>query len=211
MSKFKKNITIPLRAIVIAVLTQFSLQNMQVQAVEFNIPSSATVNLNTATLNSPGTVTVASSGTLQASTGTITVSNNGNWANSGTFTQGNSTVEFAGTSHSITGSATFYNLKCTVAGGQLTFEANKTQAVTSTLTLTGASGNLLSLRTSTDGTKWRIDPQGTWSVNFVDVKDSNNLSSTTISVVSWTDSGNNTNWSTSGGGGGGDGGGGVGG
>jgi len=203
MSKFKKNITIPLRAIVIAVLTQFSLQNMQVQAVEFNIPSSATVNLNTATLNSPGTVTVASSGTLQASTGTITVSNNGNWANSGTFTQGNSTVEFAGTSHSITGSATFYNLKCTVAGGQLTFEANKTQAVSSTLTLTGASGNLLRLRSSTDGTQWSVNPQGTWSVNFVDVKDSNNLSSTTISVVNWTDSGNNTRWSTAGGDGGG--------
>jgi len=203
MSKFKKNITIPLRTIVIAVLTQFSLQNMQVQAVEFNIPSSATVNLNTATLNSPGTVTVASSGTLQASTGTITVSNNGNWANSGTFTQGNSTVEFAGTSHSITGSATFYNLKCTVAGGQLTFEANKTQAVSSTLTLTGASGNLLRLRSSTDGTQWSVNPQGTWSVNFVDVKDSNNLSSTTISVVNWTDSGNNTRWSTAGGDGGG--------
>ena len=99
------------------------------RAAEFNIPAPAVINLNTATLNMPGTITVASSGTLQASTGTITVSNNGNWANSGTFTQGNSTVEFQGTSHSITGSATFYNLTCTVAGGQLTFEANKTQAV----------------------------------------------------------------------------------
>src|SRR3990167_8040678 len=106
MSKFKKNITIPLRTIVIAVLTQFSLQNMQVEAVEFNIPSSATVNLNTATLNSPGTITVASSGTLQVSTGTITVSNNGNWANSGTLTPGSSVVQFTGTSHTISGSST---------------------------------------------------------------------------------------------------------
>ncbi|HHT9107428.1 MAG TPA: hypothetical protein ACFYEF_08560, partial [Candidatus Wunengus sp. YC63] len=89
----------------ITLLIQFTLQNMQVEAVEFNIPSSATVNLNTATLNAPGTVTVASSGTLQASTGTITVSENGNWSNSGTFTPGNSTVEFAGTSHAINGSA----------------------------------------------------------------------------------------------------------
>ena len=159
----------------------------------------------------PGTITVASSGTLQASTGTITVSNNGNWSNSGTFTQGNSTVEFAGTSHSITGSATFYNLKCTVAGGQLTFEATKTQAITSTLTLTGASGNHLRLRSSTDGTQWKINPQGTWTVNFVDVKDSNNLSSTRIEPVNFTDSGNNTNWGTAPSGGGGDGGGGGGG
>ena len=159
-----------LRIIGIILLIQFSIQNIQVEAVEFNIPSSASVNLNTATLNAPGTVTVAGSGTLQSSTGTITVSENGNWSNSGTFTPGNSTVEFAGTSHAINGSATFYNLKCTVAGGQLTFEANKTQAVTSTLTLTGTSGNLLRLRSSTDGTQWKINPQGTWSVNFVDVK-----------------------------------------
>ncbi len=212
MSKLKKGFLILLNIVGMTCSAQFFLQNIEVQAVEINIPSSATVNLNTATLNAPGTVTVASSGTLQSSTGTITVSENGNWSNSGTFTPGNSTVEFAGTSHAINGSATFYNLKCTVAGGQLTFEANKTQAVTSTLTLTGASGNLLRLRSSADGTQWRINPQGTWSVNFVDVKDSNNLSSTSISVVSWTNSGNNTNWSTAGGdGGGGDSGGGTGG
>ena len=89
------------------------------QAAEVTISAPVIVNINATTLNVPGTVTIASSGTLQASTGAIVISNNGNWANSGTFTQGNSTVEFAGTSHSITGSATFYNLKCTVAGGQL--------------------------------------------------------------------------------------------
>jgi hypothetical protein len=213
MPKLKKGITIPLRFIGITILILSTLQNIEMQAAEITIPAPVVVNTNTTTLNVPGTITVASSGTLQSSTGTITVSENGNWANSGTFTQGNSTVEFAGTSHSITGSATFYNLKCTVAGGQLTFEANKTQAVSSTLTLTGASGNHLRLRSSTDGTQWSVNPQGTWSVNFVDVKDSNNLSSTTISVVNWTDSGNNTRWSTAGGdgGGGGDSGGGVGG
>jgi len=213
MLKFKKNIIIPLGVIGITVLMQSTFLETGMRAAEFNIPATAVINLNTATLNMPGTITVASSGTLQSSTGTITVSNNGNWANSGTFTPGNSTVEFAGTSHAINGSATFYNLTCTVSGGQLTFEATKTQAVTSTLTLTGASGNHLRLRSSTDGTQWRINPQGTWSVNFVDVKDSNNLSSTSISVVTWTDSGNNTSWSTAGGGGGGggDSGGGVGG
>src|SRR3989304_4425781 len=203
MSKFKKGITTSLKVIGITILILSTLLETGIRAAEFNIPAPAVINFNTATLNMPGTITVASSGTLQASVGTITVSNNGNWANSGTFTQGNSTVEFAGTSHSITGSATFYNLKCTVAGGQLTFEANKTQAVSSTLTLTGASGNLLRLRSSTDGTQWSVNPKGTWSVNFVDVKDSNNLSSTTISVVNWTDSGNNTRWSTAGGDGGG--------
>ncbi len=208
MSKFKKGITMALKVIGITILTLATLQNIVMQAAEFSIPAPAVINLNTATLNMPGTITVASSGTLQSSTGTITVSNNGNWANSGTFTPGNSTVEFAGTSHAINGSATFYNLKCAVSGGQLTFEATKTQAVTSTLTLTGASGNYLRLRSSIDGTRWSINPQGTWTVNFLDVKDSN--SSTSITLTNWTDSGNNSNWSTAGGGGG-DGGGGGGG
>ena len=105
MINSKKGILLLLKIFGMICLCHVPLQNMQVQAVEFNIPSSATVNLNTATLNSPGTITVASSGTLQSSTGTITVSNNGNWANSGTFTPGNSTVELAGTSHAINGSA----------------------------------------------------------------------------------------------------------
>lgn len=207
MSKLKKGIIIPLGVIGITILMQSTLLETGMRAAEFNIPAPAVINLNTATLNMPGTITVASSGTLQASVGTITVSNNGNWANSGTFTQGNSTVEFTGTSHAINGSATFYNLTCTVAGGQLTFEANKTQAVSSTLTLTGASGNLLRLRSSTDGTQWRINPQGTWTINFVDAKDSNNLSSTRIEPSNFTDSGNNTNWGPASGGGGDSGGG----
>ena len=67
--------------------------------------------------------------------------------------------------------------------------------------MTGASGNFLRLRSSTDGTRWSINPQGTWTVNFLDVKDSN--SSTSITLTNWTDSGNNSNWSTAGGGGGG--------
>jgi len=171
---------------------------MQVEAVEFNIPSSATVNLNTATLNSPGTITVASSGTLQVSTGTITVSNNGNWANSGTLTPGSSVVQFTGTSHTISGSSTFYNLKCEIPGGTINFEASQRQTISNTLTLTGATGNRLNLRSSSDGTQWEIDPQGTRNVDFLDIKDAKNVNSTAISVNNSTNSGNNTNWTING-------------
>src|SRR3990167_2231716 len=198
MIKVKNCILKLLKIVVFTLLIQFSLQNMQVEAVEFNIPSSATVNLNTATLNSPGTITVASSGTLQVSTGTITVSNNGNWSHSGTFTPGNSVVQFTGTSHTISGSSTFYNLKCEIPGGTINFEASQRQTISNTLTLTGATGNRLNLRSSSDGTQWEIDPQGTRNVDFLDIKDAKNVNSTAISVNNSTNSGNNTNWTING-------------
>ena len=163
----------------------------QINAVDFTMPT--TLSLNEATLNMPGSITVASSGTLQSSSGTINISNDGNWSNSGTFASGNSTVEFTGTSHAINGSTTFFNLKSTVAGGQLTFEAGKTQTITGLTRLKGASGNFLRLRSASGGTQWRFDPQGTRDINFLDVKDSNNLS-TEIVLANFTDSGNNTNW-----------------
>ena len=146
-------------------------------------------------------------GTLQAST-TLNIA--GNWTNtSSTFTAGTSTVIFdgAGTS-TITGTSTFANLKGVTAGATLQFGAGQTFTVSDTLTLTGASGNSVFLRSSTDGTAWLINPT-TASASFVDVKDSNNTNSTAISCTNGcTDSGGNTKWtfvataSTGGGGGG---------
>src|SRR3990167_8679255 len=161
-------------------------------AVDFTIPT--TISLNEATLNMPGSITVASSGTLQTSSGTINISGDGNWSNSGTFSPGNGTVQFNGTNHGVNGDSTFYNLICTTANGQLTFEAGKTQTITGITRLNGASGNYLRLRSSSDGTQLIFDPQGTRDINYVDVKDSNNLSSAIISPSNFTDSGNNTNW-----------------
>src|SRR3990167_7036133 len=182
-------------------------------AVDFTIPT--TFSLNEATLNMPGSITVASSGTLQTSSGAINISSDGNWSNSGTFSPGNGTVQFNGTNHGVNGDSTFYNLICITAGGQLTFEAGKTQTITGITRLNGASGNYLRLRSASDGTQWRFDPQGTRDINYVDVKDSNNINSTVISPANFTDSGNNTNWvvaptpepTPTGGGGGGGGGG----
>ncbi|HHT9142283.1 MAG TPA: Ig-like domain-containing protein [Candidatus Wujingus californicus] len=196
MSKFIKGIIIILGVLGSgnAVMSPLAFLSNQGYAEEFTIPAPAIVNLDTATLNMPGTITVASSGTLQVSTGTITVGNNGNWSNSGTFTPGSSIVQFTGTSHAISGSSTFYNLKCEIPGGTINFEATKRQTISNSLTLKGSSGNNLSLRSSSTGTQWELNPQGTKDVNFVDVKDSNNINSTAIDPVNFTDSGNNTNW-----------------
>src|SRR3972149_3196751 len=164
----------------------------QINAVDFTMPT--TLSLNEATLNMPGSITVASSGTLQSSSGTINISNDGNWSNSGTFSPGNGTVQFNGTNHGVNGDSTFYNLMSTTAGGQLTFEAGKTQAITGLTRLKGGSGDFLKLRSSSGGTQWKINPQGTRDIDYVDIKDSNNVSSTIISPANFTDSGNNTNW-----------------
>src|SRR3990167_1496460 len=211
MSTFMKGFIIVLGVLgSSAILTQLAFRNNQGYAEEFTVPAPAIVNINNTSLNVPGTLTVVSSGTLQVSTGTITVSNNGNWANSGIFDPGSSIVQFTGTSHAISGSSTFYNLRCEISGGTINFEAGRRQTISNSLTLKGSSGNYLRLRSSTSGTQWELYPQGTTDIDYVDVKDSNNIGSTRINPSSWTDSGGNSNWGATPSGEGGDGGGGGG-
>lgn len=180
--------------------------------------TSSGTNLTNVTLNGSGlTVTLAgsglalggnltlTSGTLDASTdkcsgGSCPITLAGSWSNAGTFTPRTGTVTFNGTSQSITGATTFYNLtKSTGTTDTLTFPAGVTETITNTLTLTGASDNLLSLRSSSDGVQWQIDPQGTRTLSYLNVKDSNNVNATAISAggLNITNALNNTNWSFS--------------
>jgi len=120
----------------------------------------------------------------------------GNWANSGAFIHNSGTVTFINNIQAsvISGATTFFNFTSTTAGKQITFTAGTTQTISGTLTLAGASGNLIVLRSTVSGSQWNINPQGTRSVSFVDVKDSNNSNVTVITVANSEDSGNNTNW-----------------
>lgn len=134
-------------------------------------------------------------GTVTGGTATINVA--GNWANSGTFTANTSSVVLNGTSQTISGSTTFNNLTKSVSSADtLTFTNGTTQTITGTMALDGDSGQLLSLRSDSDGDQWIIDPQGTRTIEYLDVKDSNNTNATVITVtgLNITDSGNNTNW-----------------
>ncbi|MFA4917509.1 MAG: Ig-like domain-containing protein, partial [Syntrophales bacterium] len=137
-----------------------------------------------------------SGGTLTAPTGNINIS--GNWTNpGGTFAPGTGTVVLNGTNQTISGSTTFYNLTKSVSTADtLTFTAGTTQTINNTLTLNGASGNLLSLRSSSTGNQWNINPQATRTISYLDVKDSNNINATLIATngLNITNSGNNTNW-----------------
>jgi hypothetical protein len=148
---------------------------------------------NTITIS--GNLTLAS-GTLSAGANNINLA--GNWANAGgMFSGGTGTVTLNGTNQSITGSTTFNNLTKQVNTARtLTFDSTGTQTITGTMTLQGVSAQLLSLRSSNNGSQWTIDPQGARTIALLDVKDSDNINATAINAVGTNsvDSGNNTNW-----------------
>ncbi|HLD51658.1 MAG TPA: LamG-like jellyroll fold domain-containing protein, partial [Sediminibacterium sp.] len=154
----------------------------------------------TGNFTAPATLNINGNATLTAGTFTAGTNTNvtGNWANNGsTFTAGTGTVTLNGTSQIISGSSTFYNLTKSVSSADtLTFTAGTTQIISNTLTLNGASGQLLSLRSSSTPTQWNINPQSTRTLSYLDVKDSNNTNATAIDTtgLNITNSLNNTNW-----------------
>ena len=115
----------------------------------------------------------------------------------GTFTQGSGLFTLDGNAQTLSGSLTFYDLTKTVSSGTtLFFHAGNTVTVTNTLTLQGAASNTLKLRSTTAATQWKIDPQVTRTLSYVDIQDSWNMNATAIDCIglNCTDSGNNTNW-----------------
>ncbi|MFH1022688.1 MAG: FN3 associated domain-containing protein, partial [Planctomycetota bacterium] len=144
-------------------------------------------------LAASGNLTLAS-GVLNAGGNTITLA--GNWTRSGgTYTPAGNTVILSGGNQTISGSTTFYNLtKEVTTPATLTFAAGEKQTVTGTLDLNGASGNLLSLRSSATGAAWQVDPQGIRSVRYADVKDSDNTNAVAVRAYTSENSGNDTNW-----------------
>jgi hypothetical protein len=136
------------------------------------------------------------SGTFNATSNTLSVG--GNFSHSGgTFTHNSGTVTLIGSDQALLGSTTFNNLaKSVTTAATLTLPAGTTQTITGTLTLNGASGQNLSLRSSSVATQALLDPQGTRTISYLDVQDNNNSNLTTISCISTcTDSGNNSGWS----------------
>jgi len=95
---------------------------------------------------SPNDVTINGGGTLNLNGHTLNVS--GDLANSGTFTADSGTVNLTGSGQTISGNNTFYNLTKTTASADTLYFTDGTQTVTGTLSLNGATGNLLTLKVS---------------------------------------------------------------
>ena len=137
-------------------------------------------------------------GTLNGTSGNITVSSN--WDLDGVFTHGNNTVTFddSGQTSTLSGTTTFYNLTCTTASKQLDFTASQTVTVSNVLTLTGTSGNLIDMNSTTPATQWNIVCNGTIVATYIDIQDSalSGTATTPVDPGDSVNSGNNTNWFT---------------
>jgi len=146
----------------------------------------------TSTLGSGVTI----NGTFNPGSNTVTLS--GSWLKTGTFTASTSTVRLNGSNQTLSGSTIFYNLTKTVtATGTLTLAShNHPKPSAMPLRCKVQRGNLFILRSSQLARNWKIDPQGTRTVPYLDVKDSNNINASAIDCSNnCMNSGNNTNWS----------------
>lgn len=136
------------------------------------------------------------SGTFDASGNNYAIDLAYHWNNyGGVFIERAGTVTMDGTSHDIPASETFYNIVKSSSSGTMTFGARSTFTITNAVTLTGVSPmNVLKLRSSSTGSQWRIDPQSTRTIYYIDVEDSENIDSTYINPLSSVNSGNTVMW-----------------
>lgn len=175
-------------------------------ATDLNIGFSS----NTATFNAgSGTITVgsvfveSSGGTPTLNLNSATLYNAGVWnvQAGGTVNPGTSTVVFNGTNQTITGSTTFNHFTKSVASAAtLTFAAGSTTTINGTATINGASGQLLSLVSSSPGTYWNFNlgAASTKTISYVSVTDSDasgsDASKKPVSPTNSSDGGHNVSW-----------------
>lgn len=142
-------------------------------------------------------VTIDPTGLVNGETALLQVA--GDWDNAGTFNAGSSSVNLVDgcglLSATIGGNSTFATLAMTTASGKLfQFEAGSTQTVTQSLSIQGADGDLLEIRSTLDGSEAFLDSQGTQSVAYVDVKDNHAVGDQIPLMLSSLISGNALGW-----------------
>ena len=175
----------------------------EIKALAAGHPMDTKGNHHAAGYDGTSTATfILGDGIFDAAAQTINIA--GDWTKSaGTFTYGTSTVAFDddNVDNTISGSTTFYNLDISTATKKtVTFESGSTTGVAAsgTMTLTGASGQLLTLDPGTASTTWLLDFDGaTQNVSYVDVSYSDATpSAVNINATDGTnvDGTNNTKW-----------------
>ncbi len=196
--------------------------------VNFNATSGTQVLIMGGVSNEFYNLTHSGAGTVSLSTNNIDINNNfinsagtfvtnnlnlnvgKDWNNTATFTPGTNTVTLDGTNQTVYGATTFYNLTkdvSTVAADTISFHDSVSspsgQVTTNFLTLKGATGKILSIRSTVDGTqaKMRLQAGAAQLIDYVDVKDGDASGGPTLvarhpsyDVLTPSDRGNNTNW-----------------
>jgi hypothetical protein len=154
-----------------------------------------TLSAGTAGFAQARDVTIDPSGLVNGNSATLEVA--GDWDNAGTFNAGTSTVQLVDgcglASAVIAGDTTFANLEMTTASGFLySFVSGSTQTVTSSLTLLGDTGNLLTIRSTLAGSEAFLNVQGSGSGDFVDVQDNDATAGNAITLGPNSVKGSNT-------------------
>ena len=137
-------------------------------------------------------------GTVNSGGNTINVA--GAWGNQATFNHQSGSVVLDGTTQRVGGTTTFFDLTKTVAAADtLQFESGQTTSIANggTLTLNGASGQLLTL--APEGVPdWllNVDPGATQNISYVSASDSDASSGAQIQADDGTnvDGSGNINW-----------------
>ncbi|MDD5090476.1 MAG: hypothetical protein PHQ23_06125, partial [Candidatus Wallbacteria bacterium] len=146
------------------------------------------------TVNETITVAVGSGFNFQANTLNLY----GHFKNPGAGYFADATVNLLGadTTSEIQGSTSFGTLACSAPGKNLIFQVNNVQTI-SNLTLTGAPGNFIDIRSSVPGTYASINVTGS-TVSSVTVRDSNASGGNPIVPTNSSNLGHNLNWDFSG-------------
>lgn len=144
-----------------------------------------------------GDVVIRNGGRLRVETNqALTVY--GTWSNAFGFTAGPAgTVVFAGAADAtVWGTNTFDGFTCATPGKILRFEAGKTNRLTGALSIAGASGNPVTLRSLSPGAQWFFYamPGSSKSVSYAHITDSNAGGGDPIPTANSTDGLNNLNW-----------------
>ncbi|HMP67126.1 MAG TPA: hypothetical protein PKA60_00045 [Candidatus Paceibacterota bacterium] len=77
------------------------------------------------------------------------------------------------------------------------FTAGQTVTISGNTTMRGEADSLLHLRSTIEGEQWGINPQEDRDIQYVNVKDSNNINITVIEATDSEDAGNNIGWNLS--------------
>lgn len=159
---------------------------------------SGTLNADTATVARAVDVTISSGGTLHGGSGTLEVT--GDWTRVGSFDAATGQVRFVDgcgtTSSALSGATSFYDLALqSGTGKQVLFTAGETTTVTGTLTLAGASGNRLEVRSTVEGSEAFLDLDQPASGSFVDVRDNHAVDQPVTLDSNSLISGNTSGWS----------------
>jgi hypothetical protein len=151
-------------------------------------------NLDVSTLN-------ILSGKLSAGSQTIDVSSDfNNYAGTGSFVAGTSTVDLDGAStQNIRGSTNFYNLEASTTTAQtINFGSGTTQGVSNSLTFTGLASNLLTLAPLSAAYTWFLNVASavTQTISYVTMSYSDASSNATINAYDGTNinGGDTLNW-----------------